>query len=345
MSLDRWIDDFQNTEKTTLLQATILTLVTLGTAHGAEQNDITATRPHPKGQPTTVRVGIYVFDITSVDDVDETFTADVIVHLRWEDPRLATDVGEPHTFDLADVWHPRIQIANERRAFRKFAEQVDVTPDGGVTYRQRFSGTFVVPLDLRDFPVDEQVLPVRLVFPDYSEEELQLEIDSETTGRSPLFHIPDWTIEDGQSHVDPLAFTPGLSRASILYEMKARRHVWYYALKVVLPLVFIVCMSWAAFWIDPENAGSQIGVATSSMLTLIAYRFMLGDLLPKVAYMTRLDYFILASTILVFITLIEVLITSALVRAKRGSVARKWDRWCRWLFPAAFLLLFAVLSF
>jgi cadmium resistance protein CadD (predicted permease) len=104
-------------------------------------------------------------------------------------------------------------------------------------------------------------------------------------------------------------------------------------------------MSWAAFWIDPENAGPQIGVATSSMLTLIAYRFMLGNLLPKVAYMTRLDYFILASTILVFLTLIEVLITTALVKANQAPVARRWDLSCRWLFPMAFLLLMATLKF
>ncbi len=330
--------------KTTLLNTAFLTLLTLGTAHSAERNEITATRPHPRGQPTTVRVGIYVFDVTGVNDVEGTFAADVIVHLRWTDPRLVRDVGEPRTFDLTDVWHPRIQIANEQRAFRKFTEQVDVTSDGGVTYRQRFSGTFVVSLDLRDFPVDEQVLPVRLVFPDYSEQELQLEIDSQTTGQSPRLDIPDWSIDEGRLRVDLLAFTPGLSRASMLYELKARRHVWYYALKVMLPLVLIVCMSWAAFWINPENAGSQIGVATSSMLTLIAYRFMLGNLLPKVAYMTRLDYFILGSTILVFITLIEVLITSALAKANRESVAKKWDQWCRWLFPAVFLLLIGVLT-
>jgi hypothetical protein len=331
--------------KTPLLYAAILTLLTSGAMHAAEQNDVSATRPDPKGERTKVLVGIYVFEVTSVDDVEQTFTADVIVHLRWSDLRLAADVDEPRTLNLTEVWHPRIQIANERRAFRKLAEQVDVTADGEVTYRQRFSGTFVVPLDLRDFPRDEQVLPIRLVFPDYSEQELQLEVDGETSGRSPVFNIPDWAIGDGESRVDPLELTPSLSKASMLYELHARRHTQYYYLKVLLPLVLIVCMSWAAFWIDPENAGPQIGVATSSMLTLIAYRFMLGNLLPKVAYMTRLDYFILASTILVFLTLIEVLITTALVKANQAPVARRWDLSCRWLFPMAFLLLMATLKF
>jgi hypothetical protein len=338
------LQEAQISVKTTLLCAAILTLATAGTAHSAQQNDLGATRPGPKGQPTTVHVGIFVFDVTDVDDVEQTFTADVIVHLRWSDPRLAAEADESRTLDLAEVWHPRIQIVNERRAFRKLTEQVNATPEGGVTYRQRFSGTFVVPLDLRDFPADKQVLPVRLVFPDHGEQELQLEIDTETTGRSPIFNIPDWTIGDGKSRVDPVVFTPGMSKASVLYELKAHRQIQYYYLNVLVPLVLIVCMSWAAFWIDPENSGSQIGVATSSILTLIAYRFMLGNLLPKLGYMTRLDYFILASTILVFVTLIEVLITTALVKANRASEARRCDIWCRWLFPAAFLMLIGVMS-
>ena len=200
-------------------------------------------------------------------------------------------------------------------------------------------------LDLRDFPLDDQILPIRLVFPDYTPGELLVEVDSETSGRSPAFHIPDWVIGDGELRVEPLKFTPTLSKARILYELKADRQTYYYYLKIMLPLVFIVCMSWAVFWIHPEHADSQIGVATSSILTLIAYRFILGNLLPKVAYMTRLDYFILASTILVFIALIEVLITTALTKAKRASLARKWDLWCRWLFPTAYLLLIPFMTF
>ncbi len=340
-----WVLRMLTAVRTHLLFAVILTLMTAGAAHAAEQNDVSATRPDPKGQLTEVRVGIYVFDVTSIDDVEGIFTADVIVHLHWSDPRIASYSDEQRTIDLEEIWHPRVQITNERRVFRRFTEEVDVSSAGSVRYVQRFSGTFVVSLDLRDFPLDEQILPIRLVFPDHKPGELKVEIDSETSGRSPEFHIPDWAITDGDLRVAALELTPTLSRAGVLYELKAGRLTHYYYLKIMLPLVFIVCMSWAVFWIHPEHADSQIGVAASAILTLIAYRFILGNLLPKVAYMTRLDYFILASTILVFIALIEVLITTALTKANRVSVARKWDLWCRWLFPAVFLLLIPFLMF
>ena len=110
-------------------------------------------------------------------------------------------------------------------------------------------------------------------------------------------------------------------------------------MKVIIPLVLILAMSWVVFWIDPTESGTQISVAITTMLTLIAYRFAIGTALPKVSYLTRLDYFILISTVLVYATLVEVVVTSTL--AKRGKLerARKIDRWSRWLFPWGFALV------
>ena len=97
-------------------------------------------------------------------------------------------------------------------------------------------------------------------------------------------------------------------------------------------------MSWGAFYIDPTHAGAQIGVATSSMLTLIAYRFMLGQLIPRLPYMTRLDHFTLGSNILVFLTLAAVIVTTNLALPQKEKIAIKIDIWCRFVFPAIFIL-------
>jgi len=101
----------------------------------------------------------------------------------------------------------------------------------------------------------------------------------------------------------------------------------------------IVMMSWVVFWIDPKAAGTQISVSMTSMLTLIAYRFAVGADLPKVSYLTRLDGFILLSTILVFTSLVEVLLTSTLAQGDSLAMARRIDLWARLIFPVAFTLL------
>ena len=56
------------------------------------------------------------------------------------------------------------------------------------------------------------------------------------------------------------------------------------------------------------------------MLTLIAYRFAIGSEVPKLPYLTRLDAFILASSLLVFLSLIEVMLTTKNSRLTTGEV-------------------------
>jgi cadmium resistance protein CadD (predicted permease) len=95
-------------------------------------------------------------------------------------------------------------------------------------------------------------------------------------------------------------------------------------------------MSWCVFWIDPNTSNSQLSIAVTSMLTLIAYRFAVDSQLPRLPYMTRLDAFIFASTLLVFFSLIEVLVTTILDNNHQTARAKKIDRYCRVIFPAVF---------
>ena len=79
------------------------------------------------------------------------------------------------------------------------------------------------------------------------------------------------------------------------------------------------------------------------MLTLIAYRFAVGADVPKLPYLTLLDRFILASSVLVFLSLVEVLVTTTLALRNRSDAARAIDRHARWVFPTVFSLLAAAI--
>ena len=109
--------------------------------------------------------------------------------------------------------------------------------------------------------------------------------------------------------------------------------------QIIIPLILIVMMSWVIFWVDPKESGTDIGVAVTCMLTLIAYRFAISKFLPVISYLTRLDYFILFSTFLVFASLVESVLTSLLARRKRMPQAIMVDRVSRVLFPAVFVLI------
>jgi Neurotransmitter-gated ion-channel ligand binding domain/Neurotransmitter-gated ion-channel transmembrane region len=304
-------------------------------------------RPNADSGPTEISVGMWVVDISSIDSAQQTFTAEIAVVLRWKDPRLAHTGKGIVRYPLEQIWHPRAGIVNETNSVsRKMPDSVEVDPDGTVTSRQLYAGAFTQPLRLQSFPFDRQTFRVQLVAVRYQSNEVMFVPDQVwiqdglkgAGGISPSVTLPDWTIE--KFEVKPLVYVlaPRHQYSSYAFEFTASRNVEHYILKVILPLVLIVIMSWAVFWIDPINASSQVSIAMTSMLTLIAYRFAIDSQLPLLPYMTRLDVFILASTLLVFLSLVEVVATIILDNTQKKKRAVRIDRYCRVIFPGVFLL-------
>jgi hypothetical protein len=123
----------------------------------------------------------------------------------------------------------------------------------------------------------------------------------------------------------------------MVFSLDVKRDTSYFKYKVILPLVLIVMMSWMVFWIDPSLVATQISVSVTAMLTIIAYRFALAGLIPRLAFLTSLDYFVLVSTLAVFICMIEVLYTAHLATSDQLKKARQIDRHARWVLPLIFV--------
>jgi hypothetical protein len=287
--------------------------------------------------PVPVEVQLFLVDLDTINDVSQNFTANFYMDATWHDPDLAHSGTGNVSHKLSDVWNPRLLILNQQRVVRTFPDNVEVSPEGTVLYRQRFWGTFSQPLELSEFPFDRQTLSIRLVTAGYDETQVQLLI-SETSGVSGDYSIADWEVVGYQVAIEQHSFSAHsdtLQMATL--SLHVDRHDGYYLVKVVLPLIMIVIMSMLVFWIDPKLAATQISLATTSMLTLIAYRFAIGAAIPKLSFLTRLDYFTLASTILVFTSLVMVVWTSTLARHGKTERAQAVERVARWIMPTLFL--------
>jgi hypothetical protein len=321
-------------------------LVSIQLAHSSE-TPTPIERPASGNGPTRVSVGIWIVDIANIDSAQQNFTADIAMVLRWKDARLAhTGTGAVH-YALDQIWTPRVSIANETSSVvRKLPESAEVEPDGTVLYRQRYVGSFTQPLRLQSFPFDRQAFRIHLVAIRYQPNEVVFVPDEnwirdglqQAAGISRSITLPDWTIEKSDAKASAYALTPGLQYSGYVFEFIASRNVQHYVLKVILPLVLIVMMSWSVFWTEPTNSSTQFSIAVTSMLTLIAYRFAVDTQLPRLPYMTRLDVFFLISTLLVFFSLIEVLITTILDNNQQIERAKKLDRYCRVIVPVIFVI-------
>jgi hypothetical protein len=113
---------------------------------------------------------------------------------------------------------------------------------------------------------------------------------------------------------------------------------------VIFPLLVITMMSWTVFWINPKHLAPQVGVSVSSILTLVVFQFTIGSLFPRISYLTRMDKFLVATSLLILFALFEAVASSGLADRGRPGAALALDRVSRVFFPLAFIV-FALIVF
>jgi hypothetical protein len=311
----------------------------------AHAGDIPTDRPGDKDKPVEVNFFVFVLDVDDISGANQNFSINVFMRMIWKDERLADKDIPVRSLPLSKIWHPHVIIANKQFFVRKsLPDVVRVESDGTITYAQRYLGPLSQRLNLSRFPFDKHTFGINFISTRYTPDQVKfipsLSPQDPTIiggGISQELSLADWEITDHLVETRPYNPMEDVLTAGFIFEFTADRYELYYIWQVIIPLFLIVLMSWGALWIDPTSSGTQIGLATSSILTLIAYRFMLGNLIPRLPYMTRMDYFTLGSTVLVFFMLIEVVTTSFLARHGMEKTARRMDRWGRVTFPIVFV--------
>jgi len=315
----------------------------------AEQPKPEMERPTIWGEPTEVQIGIYIVDVDEVNSAEQNFSASVYYEARWKNPLLRhKGPGLMHRA-VTEVWNPRLTIIGQQNVWRSFPESVEIHPNGEVVYRQRVWGHFSQPLDLQEFPQDRQVLTIHIVAVGLKEKHVKMiplvREGRESSGLAEKFSVPDFDVLSWRAEALPyVAFKGGPGTAGFQMQISVGRSPVYYVLKVIIPLCLIVIMSWLPRWINPEQIGTNIGVSTTSFLTLVAYLFAITVLLPRVSYVTRLDRFIFLSTLMVFAGLIHTVINSTMLSSKKKALMEQIDRWSRAVYPVI-LVLVLVISF
>jgi hypothetical protein len=136
----------------------------------------------------------------------------------------------------------------------------------------------------------------------------------------------------------------GGTLAAFTASVLATREPRFFVYEFIVPLIFIVLMSWTVFWINVDDFSERQGVAITSMLTIIAYRFALGEHLPQIEYLTRFDVFLFGCTTFVLMSLGEVTVVHRSQTVGKTASARTMDFWWRLAYPGAFVA-FAIYAF
>tara|TARA_B100001057_G_scaffold474792_1_gene540813 strand:+ start:133 stop:1695 length:1563 start_codon:yes stop_codon:yes gene_type:complete len=216
-----------------------------------------------------------------------------------------------------------------------------------ITHHKKGNFTFSNEYNLKAFPFDRQVLKIKIADLSRSSTLLRLSVDNWTELALQDFKsrgkILEWNIVDSYSkyyyEIDAVNSLPS-SGVELVFEIE--RDFQYYLFKVIFPIILILLVSWSVFWIHPKELESKLTITIVCLLSLIAYNFVIDEDLPKLSYLTILDYVVLLSYVFATIPNFISIYSFEKYRSKK-IIWKKVDRNSRIYGPLIYLILVIVI--
>ena len=290
-------------------------------------------RPHLGGRAVEVSCAVYIGQIQHISEATMDFTIDFYMRQAWDDYRLSWNSSAKEAISIADdhfqdvVWIPDTTFTNVKMAelhqVTRFNGFLRVSPHGHVKSSTRIKLTASCPMDLTEFPMDEQNCPL------YIESFSSTDIDviylwKRQAGdrNSPISHT---AIEFNANQLTKLntfivmgfmvdeEISPSydeFNRSRLTLRIFFRRNVGYYVIQVYIPAFLMVVCSWFSFWLPRESTPARVTLGITTILVCITLNSQQFQYMPKISKLKAMDVYMFACFASVFFALLEYAIVS-----------------------------------
>lgn len=305
----------------------------------------------PPALPTVVSVDLWGIQIFSINEDEETFEIEATLEASWLDERLAFDAGTIGSEEIyyqgdgaldklkSGMWWPYFEVTDARHSRDQMYVEVNIAAGGRVYYRERFTVQIKQGFDLSDFPFDSHSISFSIGPYGYDTERVVFEPMGDPK------RVSNWEPEDWYVDWSELAISnePDMF-ANATVALDIARDPRHYVVNIILPLLLIVVISSAVFWMnfDTTHLGDRLSVSFTSVLTVVAFAFVAADNLPRLGYSTVLDSILSWSYVFLALNILESLIASRLY-AGRPAATRRLDSFFRFFYAPAYALVLWVL--
>ncbi|MDV2482781.1 hypothetical protein F8E02_12415 [Methanoculleus sp. Wushi-C6] len=302
-------------------------------------------------EPIQVKVGVELEQITDVDQVSENFAAVANIWMEWNDPALAFSPDECNCRvkiyrsigDFVDAegsrW-PEFTLYNQQAQRWTQNQIIVVQQSGTATYFEHFWTTLQAPdFNFRAYPFDTQDFFIRIDSL-YPEELYVYEPWPEKTAVGTQLGEEEWYITASDTGISTVEITTRNSRYSFHFE--AARHLTYYILRILVPILIIILLTYVTFLL--KDYGKRAEIASANLLLFIAFNFTIAGSLPRLGYLTFLDAVLVATFVITGATVAYNLYLRWLATERQKEIAERIDRLMVWLYPAAYVAAFVLAS-
>ena len=305
-------------------------------------------------EPVEVRTGVRVEQIIDVNQQQEFFTAVSSLQMEWADPALAfnpdTCQCDQKTYteesfgqfleEFGGRW-PAFSLKNQQGNRWIQNRDLVVFSDGRASYFERFPTDFQVDFDFRQYPFDTQefVIRVEALYPEEYFRYADLEGFTEI---SPEHGEDEFVLTDFQTSITSEKSRSGTIVSRFTFRFEAPRHLGYYILRVFVPILLIIVVSWVTFFL--KDYGRRIEVASANLLLFIAFSWSLAEDYPRLGYPTFLD----AVMVIMFIVNAFVVVYNVLLKRlemqDKADQAERIDNVLDWVYPLTYIVSFGIVT-
>ena len=198
--------------------------------------------------------------------------------------------------------------------------------------------TFNSSFNFKTFPFDKQVLEFDFGHRDFAIN-YSLDVDPFYPYQEifELLNFYEWNMTgyDYKIVADVLEATGEVS-----FEIEVERNYLYFITKILIPIFIIIGLTYSVMWISTKELESRLTVSVVCFLALITYTFIIDKDLPKLPYLTIMDYIILISYIFAAIPTIQSIYAS---RQRVYAKALIMDGRSRILLPALYFIIIVLI--
>ncbi|CAH3147529.1 unnamed protein product, partial [Porites lobata] len=272
-------------------------------------------RPFYAVKPLDLGINLLILSFGELSETKMEFSVDLYMGQFWQDPRLGFGLNQTIILSgeaTEKLWVPDTFIVNSIDT--KIHKLIAINKkawihlgNGTIMLVLRYTARSSCKVDLRDYPLDEQICHLAFESFSFEEKDLNLTWHRSEVGSDIFIYDKEMAQFDilsakrYQKH--KLYHSEGF--AGVTATIRFRRRTMYYMFQMYIPCICVVILSWVSFWVDETDGSDRVGLGIATVLTISFMQGALNDNVPRVSYLKSIDYFLLGSFVFVFMTLIE----------------------------------------
>jgi hypothetical protein len=258
----------------------------------------------------TIYVGIYIVNMGKFDVSSGNFTADFYLTLKTKSkPKYPLDSFE---FMNGRATHIEKILSEENKI------------------QYRILASLSSPVDLRNFPFDEQILSIIIENKNYTTDQVKYVFVEKETGidKSISFigwKLKGWNVKETNHEYEVFNEVYSLARMNLILE----KIIWNAFFKTFLPVLIIVFLVICSFIMDVDKIKDRIGICTSCLVASVMFHLSISNQIPPVSYITIADKFMLLTYLTLMLCVILNVWILQLIQAEHESATKKIHRYSR----------------